>query len=177
MQRNWRTAADVKSVHDHLSRHHAGPKIERACFDIGPSTSTYMPATQTSDRRREPPFGPSPLAPQPDGLVRIISMVLRDHASLVTHSNHNFVGITVIKASQRRICPTMLALTSHYSATNAKHPRYAPGLSPESITRCDHWARYWCEKSFAAVRSGGARDIRRDETVTRQTVAVRWREQ
>ena len=32
---NWRTAADVKSVHDHLSRHHAGPKIERARFDIG----------------------------------------------------------------------------------------------------------------------------------------------
>ena len=77
-------------------------------------------------------------------------MVLRDHASLVTHSNHMLVGITVIKPSQRRIRPTMLALTSHYSATNAKHPRYAPGLSPESMTRCDHWARYWCEKSFAA---------------------------
>ena len=115
-----------------------------------PARAHTCPRRETSNRRREPPFAPSPLAPQPDGLVRIISMVLRDHASLVTHSNHKLVGITVIKPSQRRICPTMLALTSHYSATNAKHPRYAPGLSPESMTRCDHWARYWCEKSFAA---------------------------
>ena len=115
-----------------------------------PARAHTCPRRETSNRRREPPFAPSPLAPQPDGLVRIISMVLRDHASLVTHSNHKLVGITVIKPSQRRICPTMLALTSHYSATNAKHPRYAPGLSPESITRCDHWARYWCEKRFAA---------------------------
>jgi hypothetical protein len=115
-----------------------------------PARAHTCPWRETSNRRREPPFAPSPLAPQPDGLVRIISMAVRDHASLVTHSNHKLVGITVIKPSQRRICPTMLALTSHYSATNAKHPRYAPGLSPESMTRCDHWARYWCEKRFAA---------------------------
>jgi hypothetical protein len=115
-----------------------------------PARTHTCPRRKTSNRRREPPFAPSPLAPQPDGLVRIISMVLRDHASLVTHSNHKLVGITVIKPSQRRICPTMLALTSHYSATNAKHPRYAPGLSPESITHCDHGGRYSCEKRFAA---------------------------
>ena len=44
---NWRTAADVKSVHDHLSRHHAGPKIEQEYFDIGLGiglgTSPYVP--------------------------------------------------------------------------------------------------------------------------------------
>src|SRR6266700_3124163 len=70
---NWRTAADVKSVHDHLSRHHAGPKIERAHFDIGlgirlgsvlPSTRLpaparahrcpEMPAVKSGNRRREP---------------------------------------------------------------------------------------------------------------------------
>ena len=48
-----------------------------------------------------PPFAPSPLAPQPDGLVRIISMAVRAHASLVAHSNHNLAGTTVIKPSQR----------------------------------------------------------------------------
>ena len=42
----WRTAADAKSVHDHLSRHHAGPKIERACFDIDVRTCAYAPAAQ-----------------------------------------------------------------------------------------------------------------------------------
>jgi hypothetical protein len=62
---NWRTAADARSVHDHLSRHHAGPKIERACFDIGLGTSPHMPAGNTSSRRREPPLAASPLAPQP----------------------------------------------------------------------------------------------------------------
>ena len=126
---NWRTAADVKSVHDHLSRHHAGPIIERASFDIGLGTSpSTCPLSKTSNRRREPPFAASPLAPQPDGLVRIISMAVRDHASPVTRRNHNLVRTTVINSSQRRTCATMLALTSHYMATNAKHPRYAPRL-------------------------------------------------
>src|SRR5215470_11863112 len=37
----------------------------------------------------------------------------------------------------------MLALTSHYTATNAKHPRYAPGLFCESITHCDQCGHYW----------------------------------
>jgi hypothetical protein len=109
MQRDWRTAADVKPGHDHLSRHHAGPETERARFDIGLGTSTYASrlhaAThdgQSSPRASVlPPFAPSPLAPQPGGLVRIISMAVRDHASLVTHSNHNLVGITVIKPSQK----------------------------------------------------------------------------
>ena len=38
----WRTAADAKSVHDHLSRHHTGSIMERARFDISLRTSTYM---------------------------------------------------------------------------------------------------------------------------------------
>ena len=47
---NWRTAADVKSVHDHLSRHHAGPKIENEHVSISASaqahTGPYVPAVQ-----------------------------------------------------------------------------------------------------------------------------------
>ena len=132
---NGRTAADVKSVHDHLSRHHAGPKIETSKFRYRPRhepiRARTCPPCKTSNRRREPPPAsvcPSPLAPQPDGLVRIISMTVRDHASLVTHRNYNLVRITVINSSQRRTCATMLTLTSHYMATNAKHPRYAPSL-------------------------------------------------
>jgi hypothetical protein len=40
---NWRTAADAKSVHDHLSRHHAGSINERARFDISLGMGTYAP--------------------------------------------------------------------------------------------------------------------------------------
>jgi hypothetical protein len=40
----WRTAADAKSVHDHLSRHHAGLIRERARFEISLSAGAYMPA-------------------------------------------------------------------------------------------------------------------------------------
>jgi hypothetical protein len=40
----WRTAADAKSVHDHLSRHHAALIMERARFDISLSASVCMPA-------------------------------------------------------------------------------------------------------------------------------------
>ena len=47
---NWRTAADVKSVHDRLSRHHAGPKTGTSMFRYrprpGPHTGPYVPATQ-----------------------------------------------------------------------------------------------------------------------------------
>ena len=123
----WRTAADAKSVHDHLSRHHAGPIIERARFDISLSTSTYMPLSKTSNRCREPRFAASPLAPQPDEPLRVIAMAGPDFASPVTQQNHDPTSTTMISSSQTRTCPTMLALTSHYSATNAKHPRYAPG--------------------------------------------------
>jgi len=56
---NWRTAADVKSVHDHLSRHHAGPKTGTSMFRYLPrhrpiQARTYPPG-KTSNRRREPP--------------------------------------------------------------------------------------------------------------------------
>ena len=119
---NWRTAADVKSVHDHLSRHHAGPKIERARFDIGLGIAGIglhapadMPAVKTGNRRREPAALPPPPSPTAAGLaVRIISMAVRDHASLVTHRNRNLASTTVINSSQRRTCATMLTLTSHY---------------------------------------------------------------
>jgi len=62
-------------------------------------------------------------------------MALRDHASLVTRRNRNLARTTVINSSQRRTCATMLALTSHYMATNAKHPRYAPGLVARLATQ------------------------------------------
>jgi len=69
---NWRTAADVKSVHDHLSRHHAGPKIERARFDIGLGiglgASPYVPAVKRAIAAVSLEFAASPLAPQPDWL-------------------------------------------------------------------------------------------------------------
>jgi hypothetical protein len=67
-----RTAADAKSVHDHLSRHHAGPTIERARFDIRLNAGMYMPARgrrKSSNRCVWPPFAASPLMPRPDGLV------------------------------------------------------------------------------------------------------------
>lgn len=133
---NWRTAADVRSVHDHLSRHHAARnRTNRFRFGLG--TSPYIPPRKTGNRRCEPPFAASPLAPQPDGLVRITSMTVRDHASLVTHRNYNLVRITVIRSSQKRTCASMLTLTSHYMATNAKHPRYAPSSFAGLATRCN----------------------------------------
>ena len=70
-------------------------------------------------------------------------MAVRDHASLVTHGNRNLVRTTVINSSQRRTCATMLTLTSHYMATNAKHPRYAPGLSARSATQRNRQRGYW----------------------------------
>jgi len=73
-------------------------KPERAYFDIGLGTAIQArtcPLCKTGNRRREPPFRASPLAPQPDGLVRIISMAVRDHASQMTHRNYNLAGTTV----------------------------------------------------------------------------------
>ena len=70
-------------------------------------------------------------------------MAVRDHASLVTHGNRNLVRTTVINSSQRRTCATMLTLTSHYMATNAKHPRYAPGLSARLATQRNRRGYYW----------------------------------
>ena len=150
---NWPTAADVKSVHDHLSRHHAGPKsIEHVSISASASASVRahtgpdMPAVKTGNRRREP--GVASICRLPPrtaaGLaVRIISMAVRDHASLVTHRNRNLASTTVINSSQRRTCATMLTLTSHYMATNAKHPRYARRSPGGATTRCDHRGRYW----------------------------------
>jgi len=77
-------------------------------------------------------------------------MAGRDHASLVTHRNRNLASTTVINSSQRRTCATMLALTSHYMATNAKHPRYAPGSFGWLATRCNQRGVTGCEKRFAA---------------------------
>ena len=142
-----------------------GPKIETSMFRYRPrhepiGARTCLPC-KTSDRRCEPPFAASPLAPQPDGLVRIISMAARDHASLVTHRNYNLVRTTVINSSQRRTCATMLALTSHYMATNAKHPRYARRSPGGPATRCDRRGRYWLQekvcREFGGRRSGGWR--------------------
>src|SRR5215468_12688655 len=86
----------------------------------------------------------------------ITSVSEPDHASLLTPRNHNRVGITVIKSSQRRTCGTMLALTSHYTATNAKHPRYAPGVALRA--RCGPGGARcgpWCGDAGALVRGAG----------------------
>jgi hypothetical protein len=172
---HWRTAADVKSVHDRLSRHHAGPKIERAHFDIGlgirlgsvsasasvrAHTGPDMPAVKTGNRRREP--GVASICRLPPrtaaGLaVRIISMAVRDHASLVTHRNRNLASTTVINSSQRRTCATMLTLTSHYMATNAKHPRYAPGLFAWLATHCNQRGGYRLREKVCREFGGCAR--------------------
>lgn len=49
-----------------------------------------------------------------------------DLASPVTPRNHHLAHTGAINPSQTGTCATMLALTSHFTATNAKHPRYAP---------------------------------------------------
>src|SRR4249919_1401461 len=52
-------------------------------------------------------------------------MVVPDLASQVTSRNHNSVDTTVIRSSQPWTRATMLALTSHRTATNTKHPGHA----------------------------------------------------
>jgi hypothetical protein len=95
-------------------------------------------------------FAASPLAPQPHRLYGSFPMAVRDHASLVTHRNCNLASTIVINSSQRRTCATMLALTSHYMATNAKHPRHAPGLFSWLATQRNRQGVTGCEKRFAA---------------------------
>ena len=68
-----------------------------------------------------PPSRRSRIAPVP-----IISMAMPDHASPVALRNHSLAGTAAVNPSQTRACATMLALTSHFTATNAKHPRHAP---------------------------------------------------
>src|ERR1700749_1081947 len=77
---NWRTAADVKSGHDHLSRHHADRKSNEPVSisalgtgrRMGFGTSPYAP--RHARRVKRPiaavslDFAASPLAPQPDRL-------------------------------------------------------------------------------------------------------------
>ena len=53
-------------------------------------------------------------------------MAVPDHVSPVAPRNHSLARTTVVSSSQTRTRATMLALTSHYSATNTKHPRHAP---------------------------------------------------
>ena len=87
-------------------------------------------------------------------------MAVRDHASLVTHGNRNLVRTTVTNSSQRRTCATMLTLTSHYMATNAKHPRYAPGLSARSATQRNRQRGYWLREKVCRELGGCARFAR-----------------
>src|ERR1022692_4354985 len=42
----WRSAADVKAVHDHLSRFHAGAIAKRDHFDLPRGLRKSMPAEQ-----------------------------------------------------------------------------------------------------------------------------------
>jgi hypothetical protein len=99
-----------------------------------------------------------PLMPQPDGLVKVIFPARPDHvrgrpdhASPITPHNHNLVGTTVISSSRRRTCATMLALTSHYTATNAKHPRYA--ADPVGVWRGDPGGFEVTLRKFTCVRT------------------------
>src|SRR5436189_6214976 len=102
-------------------------------------------------------------------------MAVRDHASLVTHRNRNLARTTVINSSQRRTCATMLTLTSHYMATNAKHPRYAPACSRGWQRTVIGGAVAGCEKRFAAnavVALGLARTITSSGVGTGRVPAV-----
>ena len=104
--------------------------MDRARFDMFRHQTQHerihARSAKTSNRGHEPRFAASPLTPQPDRPVRIISMAMPDHAPPVAPRNHSLAGTTVVNSSQTRTRATMLALTSHYSATNAKHPRHAP---------------------------------------------------
>jgi len=72
---NWWTAADVKSGHDHLSRHHAGPKSnEHVSISAAASASARAHTCRTCPPCKRAiaavslDFAASPLAPQPDWL-------------------------------------------------------------------------------------------------------------
>jgi hypothetical protein len=85
-----------------------------------------MPAQQNQQPRARASVCRIPPHATTDRPVRIISMAMPDHAPPVALRNHSLAGITVVSSPQTRTRATMLALTSHYSATNAKHPRHAP---------------------------------------------------
>jgi hypothetical protein len=95
-----------------------------------------MRARQTGNRRREPWPAASPLAPRPDDPARATSTVVPNLASQVTSDNHNFVGTTAVSTSQTETRGTMLALTSHCTATNTKHPRHARRCSGAPRRAC-----------------------------------------
>ena len=98
----WGTAADAKSVHDHLSRHHTGSIMERARFDISLRTSTYMLDRQNEQSPprasvyRIPPHATAGWTGPGHFHGRARSY------SLATQRNHNLTGTTVISSSQRR---------------------------------------------------------------------------
>ena len=111
----------------------------------------------------EPRFAASPLTPQPDRPVRIISMTVPDHAPPVAPRNHSLARITVVSSSQTRTRATMLALTSHYSATNAKHPRHAALPARRGLAG----GLGWLSRRRRAGRRPGAYDLSPDRlTVT-----------
>ena len=130
---NWRTAADAKSVHDHLSRHHAGSINERARFDISLSTTAYMPAWQIeqSPSCASACLIPPRAAPR-SGPRAALGTALRaafrtaahwggpghcyDHATFRLTGNSmrpRFASVAVVNSLRTRTCGTMLALTSH----------------------------------------------------------------
>jgi len=122
-----------------------------------PTRARTCPPCKTGNRRRKPgvaSVGRLPPRAAAGLAVRAISMVVRDHASLVTNRDHNLASTTVIISSQRRTCATMLALTSHCMATNTKHPRYAPGLLAWPTTRRNRQGRYW-PREKVCLESGG----------------------
>ena len=119
---NWRTAADVKSVHDHLSRHHAGAKIERARFDIGlgiglghePIRARTCPPCRRAIATVSLEFAASPLAPQPDWLYgsfpwRARSCLTGNSSQPQPRQHHSYQFIT-----EKNMCDDVSANKSLY---------------------------------------------------------------
>jgi hypothetical protein len=122
----WRTAADAKSVHDHLSRHHASSINERARFDISLRASPYLPAGQIEPSlpcasvRRIPPRA----AVRWTG--RATRMPGPDLASLVTPRNHISPRYQDDQSmTDRNVCDDVSANKS-LNGNERETPRYAP---------------------------------------------------
>lgn len=90
--------------------------------------------------------------------------------SWVTTHNHSVIGIAVINSSHTSTRATMLTLTSHYTATNAKHHRYAPPVSGGRRRRRRPLARVW---PCAQHRKSNSRDWRCARSDTPQPRARR----
>jgi hypothetical protein len=123
----WRTVADAKSVHDHLSRQTRRlDGIEPVLISASARAHT-CPLSKTGNRRREPRLCRIPPRAAA-GWTGPWSFSDRARSRLTGSSTQPQPRwrTMVITSSRTRTCATMLTLTSHYMATNVKHPRHAP---------------------------------------------------